>query len=71
MKACLPLLGLFASCLLLQACDNNSNHSSRPVVPEPEVQLMAGAASRSILPTVNGGRDYLADAPGYPSPGKR
>jgi hypothetical protein len=28
---------------------------------------MAGAASRSILPTVDGGRDYMAAAPGWPS----
>ena len=28
---------------------------------------MAGAASRSILPTANGGRDYLQDAPGWPA----
>lgn len=29
--------------------------------------LMAGAASRSILPTVDGERAYLADAPGWPA----
>jgi hypothetical protein len=31
--------------------------------------LLAGAASRSILPTVDGGRDYLAEAPGWPAEG--
>jgi hypothetical protein len=29
--------------------------------------LMAGAASRSVLPTVDGARAYLDDAPGWPS----
>ena len=29
--------------------------------------FMAGAASRSVLPTVSGGRDYLAEAPGWPA----
>lgn len=29
--------------------------------------FMAGAASRSILPTVNGEREYLVDAPGWPA----
>ena len=28
--------------------------------------VMAGSASRSLLPTVSGGRDYLKDAPGWP-----
>ena len=28
---------------------------------------MAGAASRSVLPTVGGAREYLADAPGWPA----
>lgn len=31
----------------------------------PAAGLDAGAASRSLLPTVGGGRDYLADAPGW------
>lgn len=30
--------------------------------------LLASAASRSVLPTVAGGRDYLADAPGWVAP---
>jgi len=30
--------------------------------------LLAAAASRSVLPTVNGTRDYLADAPGWLEP---
>jgi len=54
---------------LLQACSDGSD--SRPTPPpttppvEPATELQAGAASRSILPTVNGGRDYLNDAPGW------
>ena len=31
----------------------------------PEVAWRVGAASRSILPTVDGSHDYLADAPGW------
>ena len=31
-------------------------------------QLLAAAASRSVLPTVNGARDYLTDAPGWSDP---
>ena len=69
MKARLLLISLLCS-LLLPGCDNNSNNSPTPTpTPEPETQLMAGAASRSMLPTVNGGRDYLVDAPGWPAPG--
>lgn len=70
MKSRLPLIGIITSVLLLQGCDNNSNNASPPAPgpePEPTVQLMAGAASYSMLPTVNGGRDYLADAPGWPA----
>lgn len=43
---------------LLAACSSDSDGDSRT--------LMAGAASRSILPTVDGRRDYLTDAPGWP-----
>ncbi|MBU6317521.1 MAG: hypothetical protein KGR47_13495, partial [Acidobacteria bacterium] len=35
----------------------------------PASVLLAAAASRSVLPTVNGTRDYLADAPGWLEPG--
>ncbi|CAN5360547.1 hypothetical protein BH23ACT3_BH23ACT3_10780 [soil metagenome] len=33
----------------------------------PGPTLMAGAASRSVLPTVDGERDFLSDAPGWPA----
>ena len=33
--------------------------------PAPEPTLRVGAASRSVLPTVDQGRDYLAEAPGW------
>ena len=59
MKFRFRLAGLLVSLLLLQACDNNSSNAA-PVVPQLADQLMAGAASRSMLPTVNGGRDYPA-----------
>ncbi len=65
MKVTATLAAVLLSTLLLQACDGNNNNSSNPA-PEPESQLLAGAASRSMLPTVNGGRDYLVDAPGWP-----
>jgi len=48
--------------LALQGCSDGSDR-----VPVDPVPLWAGAASRSVLPTVSGGRAYLADAPGWPS----
>jgi len=50
---------MVALVLVLPACSNDSDGGSST--------LMAGAASRSILPTVDGGRDYMAAAPGWPS----
>lgn len=71
MNYALKLAALLASTLLMQACDNNSVNIDPGSLPPPvaDTQLMAGAASRSMLPTVNGGRDYLNDAPGWPAPG--
>ena len=41
-----------------------------PAVTEaPAATLAVGAASVSILPTVDGATDYLADAPGWPAAG--
>ena len=54
----LPLLVAIAGC---------SDGSDRRITEPPAMSLLAGAASRSILPTVNGGRDYLRDAPGWPA----
>ena len=75
MRTRLALSLLITSLLLLAACSggsNNNNDTASPV-PTPPVEtppkLKAGAASRSILPTVNGGRDYLNDAPGWSTPG--
>ena len=68
MKVHFAIAALLASVLLLPACGNNSNNSSSTETA-PETGLMAGAASRSMLPTVNGGRDYLTDAPGWSTPG--
>ena len=61
-----PGIALLLAALLLQGCDNNSSNASAQV--PPVAQLQAGAASRSMLPTVNGGRDYLQDAPGWLAP---
>jgi hypothetical protein len=55
---------LLQSALLVTACSDSSDHAGSAAIPAAEV-LYAGAASRSILPTVSGGRDYLADAPDY------
>ncbi|MCP5148659.1 MAG: hypothetical protein H6986_11115 [Pseudomonadales bacterium] len=62
-----PAIAIALATLLLQACDNNSSNATAQV-PPVAAQLQAGAASRSMLPTVNGGRDYLADAPGWLAP---
>lgn len=42
------------------------------VAPDPvsEPVLLAGAASRSVLPTVDGDRDFLDEAPGWGAPGE-
>ncbi|TFH30034.1 MAG: hypothetical protein E4H00_05830, partial [Myxococcales bacterium] len=45
---------------VLPACSNSDGDSTSNT-------LMAGAASRSVLPTVSGAREYLADAPGWPA----
>ena len=52
----------------------SSAASSTLAVPDTTVpaddpnQLFAAAASRSVLPTVGGARDYLADTPGWTDP---
>ncbi len=43
--------------------------SPGPSTPEAEPDLHAGASSRSVLPTVEGERAYLDDAPGWPEAG--
>lgn len=53
---------LVALVLVVPACSNDSESGSGG----DSTTLMAGAASRSILPTVDGRRDYMADAPGWP-----
>lgn len=45
---------------VLPACDGSGGDDSGPKT------FMAGAASRSVLPTVDEARDYLGDAPGWP-----
>ena len=48
---------------------NSSDKDEVDTIEEPVAEvpdLQAGAASQSLLPTVNGSRDYLADAPGWP-----
>ncbi len=52
---------------LLACSDNNNNNKGEEVEVTPEIAIKVGAASRSILPTVSGGRDYLQDAPGWPA----
>ncbi|MGB5223504.1 MAG: hypothetical protein WBN60_20895, partial [Polyangiales bacterium] len=43
---------------VVSACSNSDEGSKT---------LMAGAASRSILPTVDGAREYLSEVPGWPA----
>jgi hypothetical protein len=58
------LFSLILLGLLLQGCSNGSE------LQIPVTELHAGAASRSILPTVAGGRAYLNAAPGWPARGE-
>lgn len=54
---------LFSVALLslgLSACGGGNSSGSKTT-------LEVGSASRSVLPTVSGGRDYLEDAPGWPA----
>ena len=51
------ILLVVALACVLPACTSDSDGGSK--------NLMAGASSRSILPTVDGERDYLAEAPGW------
>jgi hypothetical protein len=53
----MSFLVLALSCVV-SACSNSDEGSKT---------LMAGAASRSVLPTVDGARDYLSQAPGWPA----
>lgn len=58
------LAGTLLVAVFLAACsDSDNDTTSAPVEPS----LNVGAASRSILPTVSDGRDYLMDAPNWPS----
>lgn len=52
--------------LLLAACLAGCSDGSDDIrIIQPTVSV--GAASRSLLPTVNGGREYLQQAPGWPA----
>ena len=72
-------LTVLFGCLLLTSlvgCGGNDDPTPRSIplsaavgVPTdvPRAGLSVGAASQSLLPTVNGGRDYLQTAPGWPA----
>ena len=60
---CLPLAVFACS----DGNNNNGNRDDGQVEAPAEATLQVGAASRSLLPTVSGGRDYLQDAPGWPA----
>lgn len=55
------------------ACSSSNDDDAKPgasTSPTTEaVTVSAGAASASILPTVDGKRDFLDDAPGWPTDG--
>ena len=58
------LVAVLLSTCLLGCSDGNDNHDSSSAAAPT---LYVGAASRSLLPTVGGGRDYLNDVPGWPA----
>ena len=63
----LPWLGILTLSLstsLVGCNDGNHNHSA---ASPGEPTLYVGAASRSVLPTVSGSREYLQEAPGWPA----
>lgn len=57
---CMALLSLG----LIACSDGGDNNGAKNPAA---TSLQVGAASRSLLPTVSGGRDYLQDAPGWPA----
>ncbi|MEZ5571646.1 MAG: hypothetical protein R3E64_06435 [Halioglobus sp.] len=59
----LALCALLTTALI--ACNSSNNNDQQSTADDPV--LLAGAASRSLLPTVNGGREYLPDVPGWPA----
>lgn len=54
--------------LAVLACSDGKDGRAG-AIPEGPV-LYVGAASRSLLPTVSGGRDFLQDVPGWPVAGE-
>jgi hypothetical protein len=65
------LMVLLLPIYLFGCSDSNDNNDTTVIIPPPPPPpeaptLYAGAASRSLLPTVSGGRDYLQEAPGWP-----
>lgn len=73
---------LISSLLVVTACSSGGSDSSDSSetsnapsteatadTEAPAVTLSVGAASASILPTVDGTTDYLAEAPGWPTDG--
>lgn len=56
--------------LLVAACTGDGGDATGTGSAEAPGALLAGAASRSVLPTVDGDRDYLDDAPGWGAPGE-
>ncbi len=57
--------------LALAACsgdDSGDDDTDNPGVVDEDVELSVGAASRSVLPTVDGTTDYVTDAPGWEQP---
>lgn len=75
-----PHAAFFAAVLVLAACSGDdedgapadtiatTDSTTSPTTDPPTTeQLLAGAGSHSILPTVDGERAYLADAPGWPT----
>ncbi len=58
------LMVLLLPTSLVGCSDGNDNQGA---INPGEPTLYVGAASRSLLPTVSGSRDYLQEAPGWPA----
>ena len=62
---CFKLAAVAIVAVCLFGCSNNNNNDAGGGAVDSA--LYAGAASRSLLPTVSGGREYLKDVPGWPA----
>lgn len=62
---CLRRLYTVLFILCVAGCNDGNDYRGDVEASQPT--LSVGSASRSLLPTVDGGRDYLRQAPGWPA----